>query len=214
MMLLVWEPHFENKWLIEMSHMQIFNFVNISFNLKINLSQLFNRTSCFVVPQSLSCVRFFAALWTVACQASLSITNFWSLLKLMSIDLVMPFNHFIFCRPLLLLPSVFPTIRAFSNELAFCIRWIKSWSFSISLSMNIQGWFLLGLTGLILLFEGLSGVFSSTIVRKHQFFDAQPSLCSNSHNYTWLLEKPQLWPYRPLLAKWYLWFLIHCLSLS
>ena len=214
MLLLVWEPYFENKWLIEMSHMQIFNFVNISLNLKINLSQLLNRTSCFVVPQSLSCVRFFAALWTVACQASLSITNFWSLLKLTSIALVMPFNHFIFCRPLLLLPSVFPTIRAFSNELAFCIRWIKSWSFSISLSMNIQGWFLLGLTGLILLSKGLSGVFSSTTVQKHQFFGAQPSLCSNSHNYTWLLEKPQLWPYRPLLAKWYLCFLIHCLSLS
>ena len=104
---------------------------------------------------SLSCVRFFVALWTVARQAFLSITNFWSFLKLMSSELVMPFNHFIFCHPLLFLPSVFPTIRAFSNELAFCIRWLKYWSFSISLSMNIQAWFLLGLTGLILLFKGL-----------------------------------------------------------
>ena len=121
-----------------MSHMRIFNFANISLNLKINLSQLLNRTSCFVVLQSLSCVRFFMTPWTVACQASLSITNFWSLLKLMSIELVMTFNHFIFCSPLLL-PSVFPTIRAFSNELAFCIRWLKYCSFSISLSRNIQG---------------------------------------------------------------------------
>ena len=129
-------------------------------------------------------------------------------------ELVMPFNHFIFCHPLLFLPSVFPTIRAFSNELAFCIRWLKYWSFSISLSMNIQAWFLLGLTGLILLFKGLSRVFSSTTVWKHQFFGTQPSLWSNSHIHTWLLEKPQLWLYRPLLAKWYLCFLIHCLGLS
>ena len=151
-----------------MSHMWIFNFANISLNLKINLSQLLNRTNCFVVLQSLSCVRFFMTPWIVARQASLAITNFWSLLKLMSIELVMPFNHFIFCSSLLL-PSVFPIIRAFSNELAFCIRWLKYCSFSISLSRNIQGWFLLGLTDLILLFKGLSRVFSSTTVRKHQF---------------------------------------------
>ena len=72
--------------------------------------------------------------WTAACQASLSITNSQSLLKLMSIKLVMPFNHLILCRPLLLLPSIFPTIRVFSNESVLHIRWPKYWSFSFSIS--------------------------------------------------------------------------------
>ena len=79
--------------------------------------------------QSLSRVQLFATLWTTASQASLSITNFWSLPKLMSIESVMPSNHLILCRPLLLLPSVFPNIRVFSNESALCIRWPKYWSF-------------------------------------------------------------------------------------
>jgi len=72
--------------------------------------------------------------WTAAPQASLSITNSWSLLKLMSIKSVMPSNHLILCRPLLLLPSIFPSIRVFSNESVLCIRWPKYWSFSFSLS--------------------------------------------------------------------------------
>ena len=84
--------------------------------------------------QSLSRVRLFATPWTVACQASLSITSIWSLLKLMSIESVMPSNHLILCRPLLLLPSVFPGIRVFSNESVLCIRWPKYWSFSFSIS--------------------------------------------------------------------------------
>ena len=83
------------------------------------------------------------------------------------------------------------------------------------LSMNIQGWFPLGWSGLIFLkSKGLSGVFSSTTIWKHQFFGAQPSLWSNSHISTWLLEKPQLWLYKPLSAKWCLCFLICCLGLS
>ena len=72
--------------------------------------------------------------WTAACQASLSITNSWSLLKLMSIESVMPSNHLILCCPLLLLPSIFPSIRVFPNESALRIRWPKSWSFSFSIS--------------------------------------------------------------------------------
>ena len=84
--------------------------------------------------QSLSRVRLYATPWTVACQASLSITSIWSLLKLMSIESVMPSNHLILCRPLLLLPSVFPGIRVFSNESVLCIRWPKYWSFSFSIS--------------------------------------------------------------------------------
>ena len=84
--------------------------------------------------QSLSSVQLFVILWTVARQASLSITNFWSLLKFMSIVSVMPSNPLILCRPLLLLPSIFPSIRVFSNESVLCIRWPKYWTFSFSIS--------------------------------------------------------------------------------
>ena len=88
--------------------------------------------SCSV--QSLSCVRLFATSWTAAHQASLSITNSWSLLELMSFESVMPSNHLILCRPLLLQPSIFPSIRVFSNESALCLRWPKYWSFSFNIS--------------------------------------------------------------------------------
>ena len=84
--------------------------------------------------QSLSRVRLFATPWTAARQASLSITNFWSLPKLMSIDSVMPSNHLILCRPLLLPPSIFPSIRVFTHESVFHIRWPKYWSFSFNIS--------------------------------------------------------------------------------
>ena len=88
----------------------------------------------FSSVQSLIRVRLFATPWTAACQASLFITKSQSLLKLMSIDSVMPSNHLILCRPLLLPPSIFPSIRVFSNESALCIRWPKYWSFSFSIS--------------------------------------------------------------------------------
>ena len=88
----------------------------------------------FNSAQSLSCVQLFATPWTTACQASLSITNSQSLLKLTSIESVMPSNHFILCCPLLLLPSIFPSIRVFSNESAHPIRWPKFWSFSFNIS--------------------------------------------------------------------------------
>ena len=81
-----------------------------------------------------SCVWLFATPWTTAHQASLSIANSWNLLKHMSIESVMPSNHLILCRPLLLLPSIFPSIRVFSNESILCIRWPKYWSFSFSIS--------------------------------------------------------------------------------
>ena len=88
----------------------------------------------FSSVQSLSRVRLFVTPWTAARQAPLSITNSWSLLKLMSIKSVMPFNHFILCCPLLLLPSIFPSNRVFSNESVLRIRWPKYWSFSFSIS--------------------------------------------------------------------------------
>ena len=93
----------------------------------------------FSSVQSLSRVRLFATPWTAAHQASLSINNSRSLLKLMSIEWVMPSNHLILCRPLLLLPSVFPTVRVFSSESALHIRWPKYWSFSISPSSEYSG---------------------------------------------------------------------------
>ena len=115
----------------------------------------------------------------------------WSLLKFMSIESVMLSKHLALCHPLLLLPSVFPSISIFSNELLFTSGG-QSIGASVSASvlpMNIQSWFLLGLTGLIsLLSKGLSRVFSSTTVQKHQFFSTQPSLWSSSYIHTWLLE--------------------------
>ena len=118
---------------------------------------------------SQSCLTFCNAM-DCSSQASLFITNSQSLLKLMSIELVMPSNRLILYRPLLLLPSIFPSITVFSNESVLCIRWPKYWSFSFSitvLAMNIQDWFPLGLNGLISLqSKGLSRVFSNTTVQK------------------------------------------------
>ena len=93
----------------------------------------------FSSVQSLSCVRIFVAPWTAACQTSLSITNFQSLPKLMSIESVMPSNHLILCHPLLLPPSIFPSNRIFSSESALWIRWPKYWSFCISPSNEYSG---------------------------------------------------------------------------
>ena len=121
---------------------------------------------------------------TAARQASLFSTVSWSLLKFMFIELVMPSNQLILCRPLLILPSIFPSIRVFSDESALRIRWLKYWSFSFSISPSSEysglisfrmDWFDL------LAVQGLSRVFSSTTVLKHQFFGSQSSLWSNSH---------------------------------
>ena len=140
--------------------------------------------------QSLSQVWLFATPWTAAHPASLSITNSQSLLKLISIESVTPSNHLILRRPCLLLPSILPSFRVFSKELALHIKWPKYWSFSFSSSPSNEclrliffrmDWFDL---------EGLSRVFSNTTVKKHQFFGAQLSLWSDSHIHIWLLEKP------------------------
>ena len=122
-----------------------------------------SETVHIIVLQSLSHVQLFATPWTAARQASLSITNSWSLLKLMPIESVMPSNPLIFCHPLLLQPSIFPSIRVFSNESAFHIRWPKYWSFSFCISpSNEYSGSALGWTGWIsLLSKGLSRVFSN-----------------------------------------------------
>ena len=112
--------------------------------------------------------------WTAAGQASLSFTISWSLPNLTSIESMIPFNHLILCRPLLLLPSIFPSIRVFSSDLALYSQSIAASALASVFPMNIQGWFPLGLTDLIsLLSKGFSRVFSSTI-QKHQLFGAQP----------------------------------------
>ena len=133
----------------------------------------------FSSVHSLSHVQLFATPWTAACQASLSITNSWSFLKLMFIESVMPSNHLILCRPLLLPPSIFPSIRVFSNESVLCIRWPKYWSssFSISPSNEYSGLISIRMDWLdLLLSKGLSRVFSNTTVQKHHFFGTQLSL--------------------------------------
>ena len=147
----------------------------------------------FSSVQSLSPVWLFATPWIAARQASLSITNSQSSLRLMSIESVMPSSHLILCHPLLLLPAIPPHIRVFSNESTLCMRWPMYWSFSFSivLPMNIQDLSPLEWTGWISLqSKGLSRVFSNTTVQNHQFFGIQLSSQSNSHIHTWPLEKP------------------------
>ena len=149
----------------------------------------------FSSVQLLSRVWLFVTPWTAAHQASLSIPNSQSLLKLMSIESVMPSNHFTLRHPLLLPPSIFHRIRVFSKESALRIRWPKYWSFSFNISPSNE------YSGLISFrmdwFDLLAAVqrtpprvFSNTSVLKHQLFGAQVSLWSNSHIHTWLLEKP------------------------
>ena len=139
-----------------------------------------------------------------ACQASLSITNFWSSPKLMSIESVMPSSHLILCHNLLLLTPIPPSIRVFSNKSTLRMRWPKYWSFSFSIrpskehpgliSFRMDGW-------ISLQSKGLSRVFSNNTDQKHQFFGSQLSTQSYYHIHTWPLEKPEPWLDRPLLAK-------------
>ena len=150
-------------------------------NLAFSSVQLLNHIWLFVTPQA------------AAPQALLSITNSQSLLKLMSIRSVMSYNHLILCHPLFLLPSIFPSIRVFSSKSSLHTRWLKYWSFSFSINLSNE---YLGLISFrIKDFDSPycprdSRVFSSTIVWKHQFFGAQPSLWFNSQIHIWLLEKP------------------------
>ena len=170
----------------------------------------------FVVVQSLNRSRLFLTPWTEACQASLSFTITRILFKQMSIESVMPSNNFDFCCPLLLLPSIFPSLRVLPNELALRIgdQSVGASILKLVLPRNIQDWFPLELTGWIFLqSKELSRVFSSTTVQKHQFFGVQPSLWSISHIHTWLLEKPKPWLDGPI-AKQYLFFSIHYLGWS
>ena len=150
----------------------------------------------FQSVQLLSHVWLFANSWTAAPQVSLSITNSWSLLKLMSIESVMPSNHLILCHPFLLLPSIFPSIRVFSSELVLHMRWPKYWSFSFSVSPSNEhpGLISFRIDWLDLL--AVQGTLKSllqhhslkaSILRRSAFFMVQLLYIS-----TWLLEKPYL----------------------
>ena len=181
-----------------------------------SLKSRLGHVTCHVV-QSLSRVWLFATPWTIAHQASLSFTISCSLLKFMSIESKMPSDHLILCGPLLLLPSIFPSIRVFSNELTLPIRWPKYWSFSFSISPSSE------YSGLISFridwFDLLTVQGTLKNILQHHSSKASILWCSafswpNSHIHTWLLEKPQLWLYRLLSAKWCLCFLICCLGLS
>ena len=121
--------------------------------------------SCSVLSDS-------ATPWTAAHQGSLSFTNSQRLLRLMSTESVMPSNHLILCHPLLLLPSIFPSIRVFSNESVLCIRWPKYWSFSFSLSIEYSGLISFRIDSP----RDSQESFPKTTVQKHQFFSAQLSL--------------------------------------
>ena len=153
-----------------------------------------NRTSCQETYTRINQFSFSRSVvsnsvtpWIAACQASLSITNSRTSLRLTSIESVMPSSHLILCHPLLLLPPIPPSIRLFSNESTLRMRWPKYWSFSFSITPSKE------IPGLIFLqSKGLSRVFSYT-VQKHQFFSTQLSSQSNSHIDTWPQEKPQPW---------------------
>ena len=149
--------------------------------------------SQFSSAQSLSRVRLFATPWIAARQASLSITNSRSPLRLTSIESVMPSSHLILGRPLLLLPPIPPSIRVFSNESTLHMRWpsIGASALASFPPKKSQGWSPSEWTGWISLqSKGLSRVSSNTTVQKHQFFGAQPSSQSNSRIHTWPQEKP------------------------
>ena len=156
-----------------------------NFLMAVNQKQLISSV------QSLSHVQLFATPWTTERQASLFITNSWSLLKLMSIESVRPSSHLLLCCPLLLLPSIFPSIRDFSNE-SVLIRWPKYWSFSFSISPSNEhsGLISFGIDWLDLLeVQGTLKSLLQTTVQKHQFFVTQLCLYFKSHTHTWLLEK-------------------------
>ena len=163
----------------------------VPFAFRITLPYFIFQFSSVQFIQSLSYVQLFVTSWTTAHQASLFITSSWILFKLLPIESVMPSNRLILYCHFSSCPQSFPAWGPFLVSQLFTSggQIIGASASASLLPINIQGWFLSGLTGLnSLLSKSLSRVFSSTIVQKHQFF--QPSLWSNSHIHTWLLEKP------------------------
>ena len=194
-----WTVNCEKKWTINnksKSRIEENSVKDMRVNVMVIMLCSFSKHSkmlngSLIVVQALSHVWLYVTPWTAAQQTSLSFTISKRLLKLMSIVRMMPSSHLILCHPLLLLPSIFPSIRVFSVSRLFTPRG-QSIGASASTSvflMNIQGWFPLELTGLLsLLLKNLSKVFCSTTIRKAWFFGSQPPWASNSHIHTWLLE--------------------------
>ena len=190
----------------------LFSSDRFTFSWKVILT---NKLICFVVgftPIDTLLVLFSCSVvssslwppWTAAHQAYLSFTIKWSLLKLTFLESMMSSNHLILCCPLLLLPSIFPSLRVFSNMLALCFRWPTYWSFSFSISLSHEYSRLISCRTEkfdLLAVQGSLRVFSNTTIQKYQFFGPQPSLRSKSHIHTWLLEKIYLWLYGSLSAK-------------
>ena len=146
-----------------------------------------------VVVQSLNNVWLFMTSWTVACQASLFFPIPWSLLKLLSIESVMPSNHLVLCRPLLLLPLTFSSIRVFFNESAFWIRWPKYWSFSFSIHPSNEHPGLISFRMDWLDLFAVQGTLKSLLqhhISKASVLHCSAFFMSNSHTHSWLLEKP------------------------
>ena len=167
----------------------------------------------FSSVQFFSHVRLFATPWTPARRASLSITNSWSLLKLVSIVLVMPSNHLILCHPLLLLPSIFPSIRVFSSESALCVRWPKYWSFSFSISPSTE---YSGLISFRIDWFDLLAV-QGTLKSLLQHHSSKASVLQCSASFMVQLSHPCMTTKKTIAlmsAKWCLWFLICRLGLS
>ena len=169
-------------------------FICSLFILRAGLSSFW----CFC--NQFSHVQLFVTSWTAARQAPLSITNSWSLLKLMSIKSVMPSNHLILCHPLLL-PSIFPTIRVFSNELILCIRWPKYWSFSVSPSNEHSGLISFRVDWLDLL------AVQGTLKNLLQHHSSKASVLQHSAffmvqlSYPYMASGKTFWLYRFLSAK-------------
>ena len=180
-------------WTRHWSHLQIFTVIKINNFFFLSLYSFPLWFIVVAVVQSLSHIQLFVNPWSTAHQASLSFTISLSLLKLMSIELVK-------CQPIIL-SSVIPFSschQSFPASGSFPMSWlfesgdqiIEDSTSALIIPTNIQGWFPLGLTGLIsFMSKGLSSIFSNTTIQKHQFFGAQPSLWSNFHICTWLLEK-------------------------
>ena len=163
----------------------LFQFL-LLLNYLFHILHLLSILHQFSSVQSLSCVQQLVTPWTAARRASLSITNSWSLLKLMSIESVMPSNHLILCRPLLLLPPIFPSIRVFSNESALHIRWPKFWCFSFNISPFNEHPGLISFRMDWLDLLAVHGTLKSLFQHhssKHQFFSAQLSSVQLSHPY-------------------------------
>ena len=189
---IIWGPSHDLWPPSSISEEIYFLFSQANINLSIILIERMTGGWCY------SCCCWVAKLrrllmtpWTIAHQAPLPFTSSQSLLKLMSIESVMLFNHLTLCCPLLLCLQSFPASGSFPVSQLFTSAGQSIRASASVLLMTIQGWYPLGLTGLIsLLSKGLSRVFSSTTIQKHQFFGTQPSLWFNSLSHTWLLEKP------------------------